>query len=143
VGDITSLPVLADKDVHRVVSAAGLLASDKDGEALAAGRALCRLLAPHKISPADVFRAALSPKPEQYRRRDDRGGPHSGALRRQHVQLARMCLLTPQHLTDWERNFLSDIMVCAKLSPKQSARLQQIVRKVEMKRWEGSRDVEF
>ncbi len=51
---------LAQKDLHRIRSTAALLASDKDGEALGAARALCRLLGKHGLEPADVVGAGLS-----------------------------------------------------------------------------------
>lgn len=51
---------LAQKDLHRIRSTAALLASDKDGEALGAARALCRLLDKRGLDPADVVAAGLS-----------------------------------------------------------------------------------
>ncbi len=142
---MTALPCLADKEARRVIAAAALMTSDKDGEALAAVRATCRLLASHNIGPADVFRAALVDEPEAHRRGDaaDPSGSQrprpaaggTGSLFRQHVQLARNCLTTPEHLSAWEVEFLNGIVGCRSLSPKQRDRLQQIVRAVEMKRW--------
>ncbi len=52
--------VVAMTDAHRIRSTAALLASDKDGEALGAARALCRLLGKHGLEPADVVGAGLS-----------------------------------------------------------------------------------
>lgn len=49
-------------DYHRANKAAALLASDRDGEALAAARALCRLLDKHGLSAADVVSLGLSVK---------------------------------------------------------------------------------
>jgi hypothetical protein len=95
-------------------------------------------LAPHKIGPADVFRAAFAPKPavDPAKAGWPSGGAYSGSLRN-HVGLARACLSNPQHLTEWERGFLNSIMRSRDLSPKQRDRLQDIARAVAMKQWEA------
>jgi hypothetical protein len=148
-----NLPILAEKDARRVIASAALMTSDKDGEALAAVRATCRLLAPHNIGPADIFRAALVEPDERSRRRDTppprpepfrtHNSRYSGTMQRQHVQLARTCLAWREHLTEWEIGFLNSIMGTVNLSTKQSDRLQQIARTVEMKRWEAGNDGSF
>ena len=127
----SALPVLTDKDSRRVIAAAALMTSDKDGEVLAAARATCRILALHKISPADVFRAALEPRiapPTPTPR--SKPAYTSEMPWRQRARWAGLC----PALTDWERNFIASVIELRTMSYKQENRLKAIIAKAERSR---------
>lgn len=102
-------PIVAERDRRRLISALSLLASDKDGEVVAAARAACRLLSPYGVTPAELIGIALDPpakpKPDPFA-----GFPSGGALR-SHEALARMCLVRgAEVLNSWEMGFLESII---------------------------------
>lgn len=142
VADRAILALLPSADRRRINSSAALMESDNDGEALAALRATRRLLAPHGVGPADVFRAALDDVVAPLKPFSSRRSPHApderpfeAKVMRQHERLARHCLAFPDRLTPWERKFLASIATERTLSSRQSDRLQAIARTVEMKGW--------
>lgn len=114
---------LPSNEQRRAVATAGLLASDKDGEALAATRALCRLLDKHGLSPAVVVAAGLAVAPSRE--------PEPALLSTSHQRLARMALSFTQLLTDWEVEFLQSITRLRTISPKQWDRLNAIKDKLD------------
>jgi hypothetical protein len=125
----SALPVLAGREARRLIAAAALMTSDKDGEVLAAVRATCRLLAPHNIEPADVFGVALEPqaaRPTQA----PRSSPFAGMPWRQRARWAGIC----PTLTDWERDFVASVVEQRTLSRKQQDRLDAIIAKAERSR---------
>lgn len=133
----SALPALDDRDARRIISSSALMTSSNDGEALAAVRATCRLLEPHGVGPADVFRAALanphvqSPPRHQPSSTGSWSTGGSGAYGG-HRYTARMCLFFGEAvLNDWERQFLISITGETRLTPKQAAKLESIRAKVD------------
>ena len=120
---MNALVRIPDRDRRRVVSAAGLLASDKDGEVVAAARAVCRLLKPLGTTPAALIDAALAPKPS------DAGFGWEPV--RDHRHLARACLAMDAHLNAWEIGFLDDVSRQPRLTDRQLAKLRQIQAKLD------------
>jgi hypothetical protein len=102
---------LAPADARRAALSAGLLASNHDGEVVAAARALCGLLQKGGLDPSAVIAAGLSGGER------DRYG--AAAVR-----------LSP-YLNDWERDFLSDVVGWSSLSARQEATLKAILAKSE------------
>lgn len=147
------VPALPDRDRRRVIASAALMASDKDGEALAAVRATCRMLAPHGIGPADLIAAALATRdrdprqcqePDPFGARRHRQEPqrysHSSA---QHQRLARMCLMQACYINEWQREFLTSIVRERSLTARQQQKLTDIVAKIDAKVKERSNDRDF
>jgi hypothetical protein len=126
---------IPDRDRRRVISAVGLLTSDKDGEVCAAARAACRLLKPHGLTVADLIERALEPSPDPAPwPKAHRPAPwrsHFGAQPSNHRSLARMCLAAGG-LNDWERQFLISIGRESELTPKQWSKLRAIEAKIEL-----------
>lgn len=122
------VPNIPDRDRRRLVSAVGLLASDRDGEVVAAARAACRLLEPHGTNLSQLVEAALTPMPWRVSR--------AGSLRTvDHRTLARKCLAMSKHLSDWEAGFLESLVRWdGQLSPKQAAALDRIESKIDGRR---------
>ena len=117
-------------DQRRAALSAGLLASDHDGEVVAAARALVCLLKKGDLDPAAVVTAGLEsvaapplPAPKRY----PCGYPRP---MRDRAWMAR----SSPNLNDWERGFLNDIIRCSSLSPRQEDMLRKIVRKSEGER---------
>ena len=123
--------MLADRDVRRVVAAAALMTSDKDGEVVAAARATNRLLAPHSLGLADVVAAGLDAVSTRGAMRSPASGMQPVTPLRPHQLQARMCLAYPELLTDWEREFAASVADQRTLSDKQRDRLNAIAVKVE------------
>lgn len=118
---------LLANDQRRAALSAGLLASDHDGEVVAAARALVCLLKKVDLDPAGVVSAGLSaaalpaaPLP----RRAPSGFPRPMSER------ARMARYSP-HINDWERGFLNDMIDRRGLSQRQESTLKAILRKSE------------
>jgi len=112
-------------DARRAAKTAGLLASDKDGEVVAAARALVGILGRNGLDPQTVVAAGLV-------RDGGRVGqmvPHP--VSRPHWRVrARMAALCP-HITDWERQFLGHVVGYQTLSARQESTLKAIIRKSE------------
>lgn len=132
---------LPDRDRRRVMAAAALMTSDKDGEALAAVRATCRMLAPHGVGIADVVAAALAARPLDNPRREARpqrstrrrpAAPDHMYMTTPHQRLAKMCILQNEHINDWERAFLDSILRERTLSPRQHQKLEAIAAKIDV-----------
>ncbi len=118
------VPILPDRDRRRLVSTVGLLASDRDGEVVAAARATGRLLQPYGTTLARLVEVALSPAPRAHRPDPVRADNHRN--------LARMCLGMSQHLSAWEVAFCRDIARgCGPLTPRQVAKVKAIEAKIE------------
>lgn len=118
---------LAPNDVRRAAHSAALLASDLDGEVIAAARAFVGILAKGGLDPRSVVAAGLAhgvgPKPA--------AGPMATQVYRgPWQQRARMARLSP-HLNDWERGFLADILAHGSLSQRQESCLKAILVKSE------------
>ena len=116
---------LQPRDQRRAALSAGLLASDHDGEVVAAARALCGLLKKSDLDPATVVAAGLSavaapPMPMPPRCPSGYPRPLS--------ELVRMARYSP-HINDYERRFLNDIMDRRNLSVRQESLLKAILRK--------------
>ena len=114
---------LAPNDIRRAASSAALLTSDRDGEVVAAARALCNLLAKGGLDPRSVVAAGLS-------RQVDPNPPAAPFYRTPWQQRARIARLSP-HLNDWERGFLADIIANRSLSQRQESKLKAILAKSE------------
>ena len=118
---------LAPNDVRRAAHSAALLASDLDGEVIAAARAFVGILAKGGLDPRSVVAAGLAhgvgPKLAA-------GPMTSQVYRGPWQQRARMARLSP-HLNDWERSFLADILAHDSLSQRQERCLKAILVKSE------------
>ncbi len=122
-------PILPDRDRRRLVSAVGLLSSDKDGEVVAAARAASRLLQPHGVTVAQLVEAALTPTPWREAHRPD---PVRAV---DHRHLARMCLAMAALLNEWEIGFLTNLARWdGPLTAKQRAKLNAVATKIEESR---------
>ena len=119
---------LLPNDQRRAALSAGLLASEHDGEVVAAARALVCLLKKGDLDPAAVVTAGLKsvaappipPPPTRY----PCGYPRPMSDR------AWMARSAP-NLNDWERGFLNDIIDRRNLSPRQESTLKSILAKAE------------
>lgn len=116
---------LLPDDARRAALSAGLLASDRDGEVVAAARALCGLLAKGGLDPRSVVAAGLAPV-----HHGPRLGVGPGAPARPWRERARMARYSP-HINDWERAFLDNLICWKSLSARQEATLQAILVKSE------------
>lgn len=121
------IPHLPDRDRRRLISTCGLLASDKDGEVVAAVRAACRLLKPHDLTIAGLVVIALTPRPSPWRESRCPEPVRSDGRR-----LARLCLSMSEYLNGWEISFCRDIASGrGPLTPKQAAKLGAIEAKID------------
>jgi hypothetical protein len=118
---------LAPADARRAALSAGLLASNHDGEVVAAARALCGLLQKGGLDPSAVIAAGLS---GGERDRYGAAAVRSVDARRPWRERARRARLSP-YLNDWERDFLSDVVGWSSLSARQEATLKAILAKSE------------
>jgi len=117
---------LLPNDARRAASSAALLASDRDGEVVAAARALCGLLAKGGLDPRSVVTAGLAHNESAVRAPAAPSPVYHGSWQ----QRARMARLSP-HLNDWERGFLADIIAHGSLSQRQESCLKAILIKAE------------
>ncbi|MBL6082092.1 hypothetical protein JMJ56_29375 [Belnapia sp. T18] len=115
---MTPLPPDAAAKLAKVC---GLLGSDHDGERSAAAHQATRILRSHGLTWADVIAPARPAAP-----------PRSTTYGAPHVAAATAALRHVERLTAWEATFLRDISRRSRLSPKQAARLAQIVAKLRM-----------
>lgn len=117
---------LLPNDQRRAALAAGLLASNQDGEVLAAARAFCGLLRKADLDPAAVVSAGLSAVASPPTNAPARAhcGPRPMSAR---VRMARYC----PDLTDWERGFLNNMIDRRYLSERQERALKSILAKAE------------
>ena len=118
---------LLPNDQRRAALSAGLLASDHDGEVVAAARALCGLLKKSDLDPATVVAAGLSAVATPHMPAPTRCP--SGYPRPLNAR-ARMARYSP-HINDWERAFLNDMIDRRGLSQRQESLLKSILRKSE------------
>jgi hypothetical protein len=125
--------IVPERERRRLVSTLGLLASDQDGEVLAAARAACRLLKPYGFTPAEFIAKALEPAPTP--KPDYMSGFTGGSTRgtvHGHQGDARLCLVMGEELlNDWEKGFLHSLIGQRSLSPKQADKLRAIKTKIE------------
>ena len=119
---------LLPNDQRRAALSAGLLASNHNGEVIAAARALCGLLKKGDLDPATVVSAGLmavsSPPVAPTANR------YSCHAIRPMSERARMARYSPS-LNDWERGFLDDIIGRRNLSERQESTLRSILAKAE------------
>ena len=119
------IPILPDRDRRRLVSVVGLLASDKDGEVVAAARAAYRLLQPHGVTVAQLVEAALPSSPW-------RDAPKPQPMRTDARRLALLRLSMTEYLNAWELAFCRDLARgYGPLSPRQAAKLRTIKQKID------------
>lgn len=118
---------LAPNDVRRAALSAGLLTSDRDGEVVAAARALVGLLAKGGLDPGSIVAAGLAAEVSSNLSNGPMAAPvYHGAWQHR----ARMARLSP-YLNDWERGFLADILKHGSLSARQQDKLKAILAKSE------------
>ncbi len=117
---------LVPNDKRRAALSAGLLASNHDGEVLAAARALCMLLRKGNLDPASVVSAGLSAIASPAVT-SGLGTDLSGL--RERARAASHSTI----LNDWERGFLADVRHRRKLTPRQEGMLRSILSKAERK----------
>ena len=118
---------LLPNDAHRAALSAGLLTSDRDGEVVAAARALVGLLAKGGLDPRSVVAAGLARLvPSSLAAGPAPAPAYEGGWQTR----ARMARLSP-HLNDWEHGFLRDILAQGSLSPRQQRKLKAILAKSE------------
>ena len=115
---------LQPQDARRAALSAGLLASDHDGEVVAAARALVCLLKKGDLDPAGVISAGLLASARTMPSRLPSGYP------RPLHERARVARYSP-HINDYERGFLNDIMDRRNLTARQESLLKAILRKSE------------
>jgi hypothetical protein len=96
---------------EKLAAVLGMLGSEHDGEVLAAARAAERLRAQAGATWAELLGAAVA------RQRDQVPGWRA---------MVAACLAHRELLTDWERQFVSDLRRQARLSRKQLAILSRI-----------------
>ncbi len=130
---------LQPSDQRRAALSAGLLASNHDGEVVAAARALCGLLRKGNLDPATVVSAGLTavispavpvvPRASAAGAWSDISSWRGGSLRPL-GQRARMARYSP-HINDWERQFLNDMMDLRRFTERQETTLKAILRKSE------------
>jgi hypothetical protein len=118
---------MAPAELHKLAAILARLASDHDGEVLAAARAAVRLVATYDLtwtellhSEAPVPVAAAAPAGPRYWR-----------------HTAEECLFDhEQALNDWQTSFLQDILRRGRaLSPKQEAALRRIAGRTGVPGW--------
>ena len=118
---------LLPNEQRRAALSAGLLASEHDGEVVAAARALVCLLKKGNLDPAGVVSAGLTafhktplPEPQRY----------PSGFPRPRSERAWMARSSP-NLNDWERGFLKDVGDLRNLSFRQESTLKSILAKAE------------
>ena len=113
-------PELHPRAADRLTKLCGLLTSSHDGERANAAALASRLLTDCGLTWADlVARAFQAPQPPAQL------PPHA-----QHIRDVQWALRFQNRLTDRERKFLTDIGRCRRISAKQAAWLDGIVRKL-------------
>lgn len=113
---------------RRVAAAARLLLSDKPGEVVGAVRAIGRML-PQGVTVPDLIERAvtLDPRPVPGLVPGARARPFAYQSWKQRTRMALTC----PHLTDWEREFLGDVVRLSTLTAKQEGCLKRILSKIE------------
>ena len=117
---------LLPNDQRRAALSAGLLASNHDGEVIAAARAFCSIMKKGNLDPAAVVSAGLTAValPPPTAPRGAQCGPRPMSAR------VRMARYSP-NLNDWERAFLNDMIDRRNLSQRQESTLKAILAKAE------------
>jgi hypothetical protein len=105
--------------VARLSKIAGLFGSDHGGERSAAAWQATRLLQAHGLTWADVFAPAQSARP---------------AAQAPHVAEAQWALRFKDRLNAWEQQFLAGLARRRRITAKQAAVLDGIVRKLRESR---------
>lgn len=132
----------SDKNAHRLRTFLLLLSSDKDGEVVAAARAISNLLQRenktwHDLAENITGKAITAPKaksqPRQPRPSQPKPGPHSyytGGEKRYTTDDDTFRKLLNAKLNDWEREFVQSVYVQWKrkryISEKQKSVLERI-----------------
>ncbi len=115
-------PDLHPRVADRLAKLCGLLGSDHEGERANAAALASRLLKDCGLSWAELVARAFQPRPEPA------PSPAEGPA---HFAEAQWALRFPALLDDWEHGFLANIGRFRRLSPKQRASLDGILRKIE------------
>ena len=110
--------------VDRLAKVAARLGSDFAGEQAAAATLGTGILAGFGMSWTDLVARAFQAAP-QIPPRASRPAPQPP-----HAELARAAMRHQERLTGWERQFLADVALRARLTPKQHAVLTEIVAKL-------------
>lgn len=123
------MSLLPNADRRRAMASAALLASDVDGEVVAAAQALRRILGKVGTDIPSIIGAGLlsdDTLPAPLRR-----GAEPVSLLRPHQRTAWTALAFPELLTGWERAFLESLVDLRHLSARQENRLRAIAAKIE------------
>lgn len=128
------MSALDPNDNRRLKSSLARLASDHEGEVVAAAGAALRILAKAGLGFADLDVSSQRPEPELSRRPDNpepawgpRRRPHEVNLTRQHQTRAKLLLQSGHDWDEWERQFLQSIAAWdSSLSAKQASRLAKL-----------------
>ena len=118
---------LPPADARRAAHSAALLASDREGEVIAAARAFVGILAKGGLDPRSVVAAGLARVVGPKLAADPVTTP---VYRGPWQQRARMARLSP-HLNNWELGFLGDILAHGSLTLRQESCLKAILVKSE------------
>ena len=118
---------LPPADARRAAHSAALLASNHEGEVIAAARAFVGILAKGGLDPRSVVAAGLAHGVGPKLAADPVATP---VYRGPWQQRARMARLSP-HLNNWEMGFLGDILARGSLSQRQETCLKAILVKSE------------
>ena len=115
------MPALPPDATAKLVKILGMLGSDHDGECVAAARQATRFIKSYNATWEHVL-APQQPRPTPPPRPQSQGPVH--------VATARYALHYADRLTGWERQFLHSITERRRLTPKQEARLTEIIGKL-------------
>ena len=118
---------LPPADARRAAHSAALLASDREGEVIAAARAFVGILAKGGLDPRSVVAAGLAHSVSPKLAANPMATP---VYRGPWQQRARMARLSP-HLNNWELGFLGDILAHGSLTQRQETCLKAILVKSE------------
>lgn len=119
--------LLAPADRHKIVQCSRLLASNHDGEVLAAARAATRLLRARGLDWADIIR-----DPDRQTSSADWASspPPQPTPMPAWKQTVAACLAHPDRLSEWEAGFLAGLRRFPYLSRKQAWHLARIAERL-------------
>lgn len=135
------MSALDPNDARRLRSSLARLASNHEGEVVAAASAASRILAKHGLGFADL---AVAPDPTGCRdvlesAWGPRRRPHEARLLREHQRRAWLLQISGFAWNDWERGFLASIASWDNpISPKQAAHLRDL--ETAAAAWRASRE---
>lgn len=118
---------LDHKDRERLSRLLGMFGSDYDGEVLNAARAAHKLIKGKGETWETIITTAVSaPRPNQQKQREYRPEPPD------YIDEIDLCMLRPNLMTPWEREFLVSLKASGRATPteKQRAILDRIKAKM-------------